>query len=575
MTLNLLWEIILGSWLTALLILLVRQIFGKWLTSWGKALLWLLLILRLIPFQLLPVRLHLESPVTLMRYVPDAETTVTWLAPEEEAEEEEESEPPAESAAERKLAGLWPAVRFVWLTGAGAVLLAYLILYLLALRKLKALPPCGDLETEREYLKLKQLCRPGFNPRLVRGNEGMLGGFFHPTLVIPAERVGEGAAPILLHEMMHYQSGDLWLTLLYRLFCALYWFNPAVWLCYWFFRRDEEFACDQRVLDTRLIAPEVYSRTLLEEYELRGSPDPMPLARFRAAGVRKRIRYIQKYPGRRQKPMFQTALMAVVILFLAVLSPVTGRSYGFDRSIPAQVGYPDADSYIQALQPSLGAFGMTYDELVAAGYLTAEEGVWRQAAPAKLVLSLQRELVGEEHTVYLVFRPTLFTGIGGKAVLTEIQTPVPLLNWDDEWKARDLGIGLLLSSPELNGCHAYYSGNYDDMLHRDTAPEWGLLDQMDRDDELETHFSLLMTHPYRRSYEVRYSPVTLGDCLSPEDAEILADRLVESGMARDIEEGRSLVQSWHLCGMLSDNMLSPWRFMGMGIALYKTRPSAG
>ena len=90
MTLNLLWEIILGSWLTALLILLVRQIFGKWLTSWGKALLWLLLILRLIPFQLLPVRLHLESPVTLMRYVPDAETTVTWLAPEEEAEEEEE-----------------------------------------------------------------------------------------------------------------------------------------------------------------------------------------------------------------------------------------------------------------------------------------------------------------------------------------------------------------------------------------------------------------------------------------------------------------------------------------------------
>ena len=111
MTLTLLWEITLGSWLTAALILLVRQIFGKWLTSWGKALLWLLLLLRLIPFQLLPVRLHLESPVTLMRYVPDVETTVTWLVPEER--EEGESELPAESAAERKLAGLWPAVRSI------------------------------------------------------------------------------------------------------------------------------------------------------------------------------------------------------------------------------------------------------------------------------------------------------------------------------------------------------------------------------------------------------------------------------------------------------------------------------
>ncbi|MBR3059262.1 MAG: M56 family metallopeptidase [Oscillospiraceae bacterium] len=570
MTLTLLWEITLGSWLTAALILLVRQIFGKWLTSWGKALLWLLLLLRLIPFQLLPVRLHLESPVTLMRYIPDAETTVTWLVPEER--EEGESELPAESAAERKLAGLWPAVRIIWLAGAGAVFLAYLILYLLALRKLRSLPPCGDLETEREYLKLKQLCRPGFNPRLVRGNEGMLGGFFHPTLVIPAERVGEGAAPILLHEMMHYQGGDIWLTLLYRLFCALYWFDPAVWFCFWLFRRDEELACDQRVLDTRLIAPEVYSRTLLEEYELRGSPDPMPLARFGAAGVRKRIRDIRKYPGRRQKPVFQTALLAVVILFLAVLSPVTGRSYGFDRSIPAQVGYPDADSYIQALQPSLGAFGMTYDELVAAGYLAAEEGVWLQTTPAKLVLSLRRELAGEEHTVYMVFRPTLFTGIGGKAVLTEIQTPIPPLNQDNEWKARDLGAELLLSSPELEGCHARYSGDYDDLFHLDTAPEWGLLDQMDRDDELEAHFSLLAAHPYQRSYEVRCSPVTLGDCLSPEDAEILAARLVESGMARDIEEGQGLVQGWHLCGMLSDNMLSPWRFLGMGIALYETRP---
>ena len=49
MTPALLWELTLGSWLTAALILLVRPVFGRWLTPRGKMLLWLLLLLRLLP----------------------------------------------------------------------------------------------------------------------------------------------------------------------------------------------------------------------------------------------------------------------------------------------------------------------------------------------------------------------------------------------------------------------------------------------------------------------------------------------------------------------------------------------
>ena len=48
MTLSLLWEITLGSWVTAALILLARLIFGRWLTARGKYLLWLPLLLRLL-----------------------------------------------------------------------------------------------------------------------------------------------------------------------------------------------------------------------------------------------------------------------------------------------------------------------------------------------------------------------------------------------------------------------------------------------------------------------------------------------------------------------------------------------
>ena len=41
MALDLLWEITLGSWVTAALILLARLLFGRWLTARGKYLLWL------------------------------------------------------------------------------------------------------------------------------------------------------------------------------------------------------------------------------------------------------------------------------------------------------------------------------------------------------------------------------------------------------------------------------------------------------------------------------------------------------------------------------------------------------
>ena len=564
MTPGLLWEITLGSWLTAGLLLLARAVLGRRLRPRWRALLWLLLALRLLPLQLLPIPvIPLQSPVSLLRYAPDLETAAAFLAPAEDAGEA--------AAAASVTAGLWPALRTVWLAGIGAVLLVYLLLALAARRKLRSFPPCGDLETEREYLRLKQSCHPGFNPRLVRGTQGMLGGFFRPTLVIPADRLGEGAAPVMLHELMHYRAGDLWFGLLFRLLCAVYWFNPVLWLCFRLMCRDEELACDERVLDTELVSPSDYADALLEEFRLRGSPDPMPLARFGAAGVKRRVRDILCYrkPGRGS--VLIPALLALAVLALAALSPYTGRSYGFDRSIPAQVGYPDAESYISALQSAYGAFGMTRDQLTRAGYLAEGEGVWLETMPEKMVLSIRRELEGTDRTLQLIFRPTLFSD--GRAVLTEIRAPVPPLDLDNEWQARAIGRALLNSSPALSECHAVYEGSYVDLLRRDTRPAWGILDRMDTREEIEAHYALMRSIIYARTYTVRCAPVTLGDCLSEEEAEALAALTVSAGMARDLEEGRELVRNWHLCGLLGANTVDCWRLMGMGIALYETRPS--
>ncbi len=563
---DLLWEITLGSWLTAALLILARTLLGRYMDPKWRARLWLLLALRVLPIQLLPITLiPLQSPVSLLRYAPDLETAATYLSPGNGTA--------AVGSSVAPITGTWPVLRRVWLIGIGAVLLVYLFLYLTARLKLWRFPPCGDLETEREYLRLHQCCHPGFNPRLVRGTQGMLGGFFRPTLVIPVDRLGKWAAPIMLHEMMHYRAGDMWFGLLFRLLCALYWFNPVLWLCFWLMRRDEELACDERVLESGLVSPADYANTLLEEFRLRSRLDPMPLARFGAAGVKRRIRAILAYRQRSRGARVLPALLGLVILILAALSPYKGRSYGFDRSIPAQVGYPDAASYIQALQPKYGAFGMTPEQLIQAGYLGEGEGLRLPNEGKKQVLSIQRELAGEERTLLLIFQPTLFTADAGISVLTEIRVPIPPLDLDFDWQSRSMGFALLKSSLALNDCPAAYSGPYKSLLNRDAFPDWGILDWMETREEIEAHEDLLERYRFGRTYSVHCSPVTLGDCLSAEEAETLAALTVEAGMARSLEEGRSLVQSWRLCGLLGSNYCDCWRLMGMGIALYETRPA--
>ena len=586
MSISLLWEITLGSWLTAFLILLARVLFRRKLSSRAKYLLWFLLILRLLP-------IPLRSPTSLLAFMPEslgAEAAMARLRePAPAAEAAESPAVPGEAGSSGTgEAGAAPdaerTLRLIWALGAGAALLVQLVLYASAARRLRSLPPCRDPETARVYLELRQRCLPGFSPRLVMGSAGMLGGLLHPALVLPPDRLGQEAAPILLHELMHYRGRDLWVELLLRLLCTLSWFNPVAWLCLRQLRRDAELACDQRVLDTRVLSPKAYAQALYEEWELRGEADPLPMASFQGSSLTARLRGIRDYRlegGRRGGAL--PAALALLILLAAVCSPGQIRRYGIDRSIPAQTGYPDAESYIADLQSVYGAFGMTYAQLAEAGYLTEGEGIWLETRPEKAVLSVSRDMEGRAQTLLLVFRPTLFTADAGIRVLTEIQAPTPSRSetaqedndYDDDWLFRAIGRGLLTSSPALNDLHAVYSGMYNELLTPDARLYWGILDWMESPEERAAHYTLMLSIKYKRYYDVRCSPVTLGDCLSPEDAETLAALAVEAGMAPDLEEGRDLVQCWHLCGLLDSNVGHCWRLIGMGIALYMTRPEGG
>ena len=76
-------------------------------------------------------------------------------------------------------------------------------------------------------------------------------GIIRPQVLIPADAENwstDQQRSVLLHELAHVQRWD-WLTqLIAHISCAIYWFNPLVWVADRRMRLERERACDDHVL---------------------------------------------------------------------------------------------------------------------------------------------------------------------------------------------------------------------------------------------------------------------------------------------------------------------------------------
>jgi HEAT repeat protein/beta-lactamase regulating signal transducer with metallopeptidase domain len=143
----------------------------------------------------------------------------------------------------------------VWALGAAAILARLAIgmvsVWWIARRRTRGGAQASWLPLARSLAR-----RLGLSPatRFLESSEAgvpMVWGLWRPVVVVPAEAAAWPADRlriVLLHELAHVKRRDCLTQALAQVACALYWFNPLVWLAARRLRMERERACDDLVL---------------------------------------------------------------------------------------------------------------------------------------------------------------------------------------------------------------------------------------------------------------------------------------------------------------------------------------
>ena len=151
-------------------------------------------------------------------------------------------------------------------------------------------------------------------------------GVFRPQVLVPADAENwsrDRQRAVLLHELAHVQRWD-WLTqTLAHISCAIYWFNPLVWMADRRMRLERERACDDHVITAGYRATD-YAEHLLEI--ARKSRLSYPTARASVAmaqpsWIEKRLRVILA-ADRNRRPVTKAAVFIGVLTVACLVLPI-------------------------------------------------------------------------------------------------------------------------------------------------------------------------------------------------------------------------------------------------------------
>lgn len=183
--------------------------------------------------------------------------------------------PQSDASLMRTVWSYWPiAVAASWL--AGLLGCAAYLVWCYG-RLIRLLPQSGTCEPGWQHEWQEVLDRAGvsasiplwtseeFGPALCRLPRGYL-------LVVPTNLwhglAREQRLAILMHELAHYQRGDVWKSLALRLLALPHWFNPFSWYAVRRFEEGGEWACDEAVRRSHPDHVTGYAKALLKLGEM-------------------------------------------------------------------------------------------------------------------------------------------------------------------------------------------------------------------------------------------------------------------------------------------------------------------
>lgn len=161
----------------------------------------------------------------------------------------------------------------------------------------------------------------------------MTWGWMRSSVLLPKEAdrwTMECRSIVMLHELSHVKRRDCLMQALAQLACAIYWFNPLVWIAAWRLRVERELACDDHVLEAGAKASD-YASQLVEiasSFGVANCGSPVAVG-MACSHLESRVRSILDPNARRRgvnglKVALAVVIAAVLTASLAMLQPWRG-----------------------------------------------------------------------------------------------------------------------------------------------------------------------------------------------------------------------------------------------------------
>jgi bla regulator protein blaR1 len=179
-------------------------------------------------------------------------------------------------------------------------------------------------------------------------------GVWNPVVLLPEdadEWSAEWRQIVLLHELAHIKRRDCLTQLLAQIVCAIYWFNPLVWVAARRLRVEREIACDDHVLQAGTRASD-YARYLLEfAGVMNNNGSPVGLPSPAAAGIacsqlENRVRSILD-PAIKRKSLNRKSLFVIVAIAACLLIPLASLQPRSGAAAPINVSLVQSYELLQ------------------------------------------------------------------------------------------------------------------------------------------------------------------------------------------------------------------------------------